>query len=112
MAETLRLVVELNGNVVAVYDDALVPTLSALGPSVVERASHVEPVSTVRMRRFSPGMMGWVADMSPVGGAVLTSDGAGGYLENRSSLLDGRPFESRAAALLAERAWLREHLGL
>lgn len=87
MAENLRLVVEANGDVAAVYDDALVPTLSALGPSVVERASHVEP---------SPHG-GWTADMGPVGGPVL------GW---------SIPYATRAAALAAERDWLRAHLGL
>lgn len=82
----LRLVVESNGDVAAVYDDALVSTLSALGQSVVTRASHVEPASG-----------GWIADMGPVGGPILG---------------DVVPFGTRAAALAAERDWLRAHLGL
>ena len=87
MVENLRLVVEANGDVAAVYDDALVPTLSALGQSVVTRASHVEPAQGG----------GWFADMGPVGGPVLG---------------DVVPYGTREAALAAERDWLRAHLGL
>lgn len=74
-----------NGHLQFVYDDALVDLLDE-GAAVVTRASHVEPV---------PG--GWVADMGPVDGPVLAA---------------ACPFRTRAEALAAERAWLREERGL
>ena len=60
-----------------VYDDAL-RGLLALGPAAIRRASHVEPTPDGR----------WTADLGPMEGPVLG------------------PFETRAAALDAERAWL------
>lgn len=104
--DTVRL--QIDGNTVrAIYDDALVDVLPKIGDVSVARASRVEPASTV-----SHGTEGWIADMSPSGGQVLTSDGKGGYYESLPPFLDGRPFKTRAEALAAERAWLRAHKGL
>ena len=128
-----------------VYDDALVneadgPSLLAMGPSTVTRASHVEP---------HPTRPGWLADMSPSGGPVLAANGAacrfqsdngcavcathriilvndvhgwkccatGVYFPHGVPMgswqLDAaEPFPLREDALAAERAWLREHRGL
>jgi hypothetical protein len=60
-----------------VYDDAL-RGLLALGPARIHRASHVEPTPDGQ----------WTAELGPMNGPVLG------------------PFETRAAALDAERAWL------
>ena len=65
-----------------VYDDELAQVFAGEAAET-HRASHVEP---------APGG-GWLADMSPVGGPVLTDD-------------DACPFRTRAAALAAERKWL------
>lgn len=74
-----------NGAMTFVYADPLAP-LAALGRVV--RASRVEP---------HPTRPGWIADMEPSGGPVL------GEFD---------PYQTRAAALEAEREWLREHRGL
>lgn len=68
-----------------VYDDALAPTLEAMGKVSVVRASHVEPAQSG----------GWLADMSPSGDDVQLG-----------------PFPLRQQALDAERAWLKENRGL
>jgi len=54
---------------------------SFLGCTTIARASHVEPCES-----------GWSADMSPVGGPVLTG------------------FTKRSQALAAEVAWLEENV--
>lgn len=95
-----------DGKAEFVYSDELVG-LTKIGDTTIERASHVEPASTV-----SPGTTGWIADMRPSGGKILTSDGAGGYRESDPPFIDGRPFETREAALQAEREWLRREKGL
>lgn len=84
---TVNVVVETDGELRFIYHDELAGLLE-LGPSSTVRASHVEPHATG----------GWAADMGPSGGPVL--------LDN------GRGFTTRAAALDAEVAWLREHRGL
>ena len=94
------------GSASFIYDDSLAPLLKE-GQSTVTRASHVEPASTV-----SPGTEGWIADMRPSGGQILTSDGTGGYCESAPPFLDGRPFTLREEALAAELAWLRTERGL
>jgi hypothetical protein len=66
-----------DGGVRFVYDDAL-RSLLALGRASLCRASHVEPTPDGR----------WTADLGPMDGPVLG------------------PFETRAAALEAERSWL------
>ena len=73
------LVITSAGVVRCLYDEAL--DLSALGPPVITRASHVEPGPDGR----------WSADLLPVGGPVLG------------------PFALRSQALDAERAWLEQH---
>lgn len=84
----LELVVRPDGSVAAIYADALLPVLDALGGEPeIRRASHVEPAEGG----------GWTADMRPSGGPVL-GDAV------------GAPFRTRAAALAAEVAWLREHV--
>jgi hypothetical protein len=70
-----------DGAVRFVYDDAL-RGLLALGRTAIRRASHVEPTPDGQ----------WTADLGPMAGPVLG------------------PFETRAAALGAERAWLEHHL--
>ncbi len=81
-----RVRITADGIVEFVYDDDLSAALATLpATSTIVRASHVEPCADG---------IHWSADMSPVGGPVLTG------------------FVSRAAALDAERAWLREHKGL
>jgi hypothetical protein len=66
-----------DGAVRFVYDDAL-RSLLALGQPTIRRASHVEPTRDGQ----------WTVDLGPMDGPVLG------------------PFETRAAALGAERAWL------
>jgi hypothetical protein len=70
-----------DGLVGFVYEDAL-RGLLALGRITIRRASHVEPTPDGQ----------WTADLGPMAGPVLG------------------PFETRAAALDAERAWLDQHL--
>lgn len=69
-----------DGAVRFVYDDAL-RGLLALGQPTIRRASHVEPTPDGQ----------WIADLGPMGGPVLG------------------PFETRAAALDTEQAWLVHH---
>lgn len=76
-----NLVVEEDGTLTGIYNDDLADLL-AQGQATVRRASHVEP---------APGG-GWEADMSPVGGGVLTG------------------FALRSEALAAEVAWLNENV--
>ena len=69
-----------DGTVDLVYDDT-VRGLLALGRAAIRRASYVEPTPDGR----------WTADLGPMEGPVLG------------------PFETRAAALDAERGWLMHH---
>jgi len=69
-----------DGAVRFVYEDAL-RGLLALGRAAIRRASHVEPTRDGQ----------WTADLGPNDGPVLG------------------PFETRAAALDAEQAWLVHH---
>jgi hypothetical protein len=112
---THRIVIK-DGVVRFVYDDALHAALQGLGTSTIARASHVEPatgyctecqrpvyraVTPERGKCQCPlvrsvWMGGWVADLSPVEGPLL---------------LDcDEPFETREAALAAERRWIEEHV--
>jgi hypothetical protein len=77
MTAEMELVVDADGGVRCLYDEAL--DLRALGKLQITRASHVEP--------DAEGC--WWADMAPVGGPVLG------------------PFGNRSEALTAERGWLR-----
>src|SRR5262245_46641192 len=72
-------VVAATGQVRCLYDEAI--DLTALGPVVITRGSHVEPDDAGR----------WWADLAPVGGPRLG------------------PFVLRSMALTAERHWLEEH---
>ena len=75
----MELLVETSGRVRCVYGEAI--DLHRIGPLSIQRGSHVEPTADGR----------WTADLSPVNGPILG------------------PFESRAAALDAEVAWLSEY---
>jgi hypothetical protein len=76
------LVVKPDATIVALYDDALLPLMHQ-GETSTRRASHVEP---------SPAGTEWEADLSPVGGPLLTG------------------FSTRAAALAAERAYIETNV--
>jgi hypothetical protein len=73
--------IQPDGMVRFVYDDAL-RGLLAIGWPTIRRASHVEPTPDGQ----------WTADLGPMDGPMLG------------------PFETRAAALDTERAWLEQHL--
>lgn len=75
----MDLVISPQGEVRCVYDETI--DLHALGPPLIQRASHVEPSPDGR----------WLADLSPVQGPVLG------------------PFDLRTQALTAERQWLDAH---
>ena len=76
MTTEIELVVDAEGDVRCIYDEAL--DLRELGKLQIIRASHVEP----DRKGF------WWADMGPVDGPVLG------------------PFRNRTEALGAERKWL------
>ena len=77
---TLELIIgPEEGRVRCLYDESI--DLAALGRLTITRGSHVEPTAVGH----------WTADLSPAGGPVLG------------------PFDSRSAALAAERDWLRQH---
>ena len=75
----MRLRIETNGTIKAIYNEAIL--LEALGQASIRRASHVEP----------DGSGGWTADLTPVGGPVLTG------------------FTRRSEALAAEVDWLERY---
>lgn len=75
----MKLRIEVNGTVRAIYGEAI--ALDALGCPQIARASHVEPEAHG----------GWHADLTPVGGPVLTG------------------FSRRSEALAAEVDWLDQH---
>ena len=75
----MQLVIDSTGDVRCVYDEAL--PLADFGRLTIQRGSHVEPTDAGR----------WTADLSPVDGPLLG------------------PFESRSAALDAEREWLEQN---
>jgi hypothetical protein len=75
----MNLVIQPDGTIRAVYSEEI--DLSALGHSVITRASHVEPDEHGR----------WHADLTPVGGPLLG------------------PFKRRSVALEAELNWLETH---
>lgn len=84
----LTLVVSDGGSIKAIYDDALVPLMDQAESVVTRRASHVEPSIT----EWGDGRSYWTADLSPVGGPMLTG------------------FTTRKAALDAEVEYLRGHV--
>lgn len=67
--------------IIGIYSDKL-KFLQSLGETVIKRASHVEPEGTH-----------FYADMHPVGGPKLG------------------PFDTHAAAIEAEIAWIKSHPG-
>jgi hypothetical protein len=75
----MEILIASNGTARCIYDEAC--DLSALGPLVISRASHVEP--------DEHGL--WWADLAPVGGGKLG------------------PFAHRSQALAAEYSWLSDH---
>ena len=75
----MQLVIDPAGSMRCLYDEAL--PLADFGRLTIARGSHVEPTADGH----------WTADLSPVGGPLLG------------------PFESRSAALDAEREWLEAH---
>ena len=79
----LAILISPNGSLSFVWDDQLQPFCD-LGRPAISRASHVEPTAV--------GL--WTADLGPSCGPVLG------------------PFTLRAAALEAERDWLRVNRGL
>ena len=92
--DNVRLLID-GSTVRAVYSDALMDALDALGPVVVKRASRVEPAAGG----------GWIADMAPSKGPVLFE-----HIDSERKVT--RSFRTRQAALDAERQWLREQKGL
>jgi len=80
-SKTFKLVVKHGGEIGAIYDDALLPLFK-----------QGERVSTVRASHVEPDGCEWCADLSPVSGPKLEG------------------FETRAAALDAERDYLNELL--
>ncbi|EMI21691.1 hypothetical protein RMSM_01388 [Rhodopirellula maiorica SM1] len=76
---TMDMIVEPDGNVRLVYDEAI--DLHLIGKVAIQRGSHVEPTSAGK----------WSVDLSPVGGPTLG------------------PFDCRSQAIAVEVAWLREH---
>jgi hypothetical protein len=112
MTDELRITVLDDGSVEFIYDDRLAELVQAHGLTTT-RASHVEP------HPIYPG--GWLADMRLSYGPVLAANGEFGNLPRADALvpvaLERRygplvPFETREAALAAERRWLQEHRGL
>jgi hypothetical protein len=79
MEATMRLVIDLQGQVRCLYGEAI--PLAALGSQQIQRASQVEPDAEGR----------WSADLAAVGGPRLG------------------PFTLRSQALAAEQAWLETH---
>ena len=75
----MKLRIEADGTVRAIYSETM--PLESLGKPCIERASHVEPGADG----------GWTADVTPVGGPVLTG------------------FQRRSEALAAEVEWLDRH---
>ena len=98
----MEIVIDPNGQVRAIHNDALMPVLEALGGDIkIRRASHVEPYSGLSAKAHdmladqctaaaADLRKSWFADMSPSGGPV------------------GGPFATRQSALDWERDWLLE----
>lgn len=115
-ADEYDIYIGADGTVQHVYDDALAGLLEGEGEVRTTRASHVEPAGS-----------GWLADMRPVGGPVIGADGTSDDADwskvcddlecqlfpNRCDHVDlkPQPFATRAAALAAEMAWLRQRMG-
>lgn len=78
----LKTRINIDGSVVAVYSDDLLPILRKVGRVEIRRASHVEPTPDGQ----------WEADLSPMNGPRLG------------------PFSMRGQALDAEAKWLDENI--
>jgi hypothetical protein len=78
----MQLLVQPGGQVHCLYAELI--DLAALGPPVIQRASHIEPDPEGH----------WWADLGPVSGPRLG------------------PFDWRSQALAAEQAWLEARLAL
>ena len=103
MPNTRRVTITKAGNLRFIYEDGM-RGLLAHGEAQIVRASHVEP---------HPTKPGWLADMRPAGGPVLGMSCALHSLREWDSAIDTlTPFETRQAALDAERAWLQRERGL
>lgn len=87
-----------DGRLVFIYSDDAAGLLDE-GESQITRASHVEPATSIG---WDGG--GWIADMRPSRGPIL--------FDGTDARGVKRAFTTRAAALAAEVAWLREHRGL
>lgn len=108
----MEIVIDENGQVRAIHNDALMPVLEALGGDIkIRRASHVEPftgLSNQAQNEFLAQDTGqgaalgtdWAADMSPAGWFADMSPSGGPV---------GGPFATRQAALDWERDWLLAH---
>jgi hypothetical protein len=75
----MELIIDSDGTIRCVYGEEL--ELTVFGPTLIRRASHVEPDSSGQ----------WFADLLPVRGPELG------------------PFSQRSEALAAEVAWLKEN---
>lgn len=91
----MDIIIDANGNMRFIHNDDLSGLLDH-GYATIERASHVEPYDGSGGEPFAakfPGVW-WTADMGPSDGPVLG------------------PFKTRAEALAAEVAWLKQNRGL
>ena len=91
--EILDIVIRPDGTTSFVYDDRIAEAFADV-TATTRRASFVEPA-----RVYGIESNGWVADLSPVNGPILSGP-------------DYRGFDTRQDALDAERQWLREERGL
>lgn len=94
MEDNNDILIDEEGNIRYVYTDALDAVFSE-DERYTKRASHVEPADS-----FGWEQDGWLADMRPSGGPLLFS-----YKDERGVK---HAFETRQAALAAEREWLRK----
>lgn len=100
MAESIRMIVGVDGSVRHIYSEEAMKLTERLGVPIVRRASHVEPwneLATMTQQRFlakypyyQVNESHWFADMLPSSGPILG------------------PFVTRQEALDAEVAWLHE----
>jgi hypothetical protein len=86
----MKITFEVDGRIKFLYDDTTAQVAAEVGPLEVKRASHVEPYYG-----RSGSVVGWTADMSPVGGPVLPGECSA--------------FATRQEALDAEQEWLVQH---
>lgn len=89
----LHILIEPDGSVRFIYSDDLAAVFAG-EPMATRRMSHVEPA-----RAYGIDSDGWVADLSPCGGPLLTGPNYEG-------------FDTRDGALKAETDWLRKEFNL